>query len=63
MTNPIGPRVNSLLGSASSLLGSAKEAVKAMTDATTAPDAEKSPAAEPKPVGKGRLGTNLDRYA
>ncbi|HWS32849.1 MAG TPA: hypothetical protein VN408_08905 [Actinoplanes sp.] len=62
MTNPIGPRANSLLGSASSLLGSAKEAVKAMAEAASAPT-DNEPEKQPKTTGKGRLGTNLDRYA
>lgn len=62
MTNPIGPRANSLLGSASSLLESAREAVKAIAEAATAPTGDE-PEKPPKTTGKGRLGTNLDRYA
>ncbi|SDS19264.1 hypothetical protein [Actinoplanes derwentensis] len=62
MTNPIGPRATSLLGNASSLLGSAKEAVKAMADAATAPTADKPDEKKAAPA-KGRLGVELDRYA
>lgn len=66
MTNSISPRATSILSSATTALGSAKEAFKAMADAAT--NAEKDTSADrteaPAPgAGKGRRGVSLDRYA
>ncbi|WP_430784389.1 hypothetical protein [Actinoplanes sp. G11-F43] len=63
MTNPIGPRATSILGNASSVLGSAKEAIKAMADAATGPESEKPAATEETAAKRGRRGVSLDRYA
>ncbi|MEU8660801.1 hypothetical protein [Actinoplanes philippinensis] len=63
MTNSIGPRAASLFGNATSALGSAKDAFKAIAEAAVNTQGE-SPAATAETTGrKGRRGTVLDRYA
>ena len=61
MTNSIGTRATSLFGNASSILGSTRDAFKAMADAAVNSPAESPGAAEA--AVKGRRGTVLDRYA
>ncbi|MEU4623750.1 hypothetical protein AB0G04_27740 [Actinoplanes sp. NPDC023801] len=62
MTNSISSNVSSVAGLANSVLGSAKQAFKAMADAAVNPSAE-SPAAVAEAAKRGRRGTVLDRYA
>jgi hypothetical protein len=63
MTNSISPRSTSLFGNATSILGSAKDAFKAMAEAAVNTQGE-SPAANAGTAAKqGRRGTVLDRYA
>jgi hypothetical protein len=63
MTNSISPRATSLLGNASSMLGSAKEAFKAMADAAVNTQGESPAAIAEASAKRGRRGTVLDRYA
>ena len=69
MTNSIGgnastaARANSLLGNATSMLGSAKNAIRAMADAATSTPAASPGAIAETAAKKGRVGTVLDRYA
>ena len=69
MTNSIGgnastaSRANSLLGNATSMLGSAKDAIRAMADAATNTPAGSPGAIAATAAKKGRVGTVLDRYA
>ncbi|MEU4161250.1 hypothetical protein [Actinoplanes sp. NPDC026670] len=63
MTNTIGTRATSILGNASSLLGSTKDAFKAMAEAAVNTQAESSAAVAQEAAKRGRRGTVLDRYA
>ncbi|WP_433790298.1 hypothetical protein [Actinoplanes sp. CA-252034] len=63
MTNSIGPRAASLFGNATSLLGSTKDAFKAMADAAVNTQGESPAAIAETAARKGRRGTVLDRYA
>jgi hypothetical protein len=63
MTNSISTNVSSVAGLANSVLGSAKQAFKAMAEAAVNPSAESPAAVAEAAARKGRRGTVLDRYA
>lgn len=63
MTNSISSNRPSISSLATSVLGNAREAIKAMADAATSPSAEQPAAAEETAAKKGRRGVSLDRYA
>jgi hypothetical protein len=63
MTNSIGTRGTSLFGNATSLLGSTKDAFKAMAEAAVNTQGESPGAITEAAARKGRRGTVLDRYA
>ncbi|BEL02385.1 hypothetical protein Q0Z83_005760 [Actinoplanes sichuanensis] len=63
MTNTIGTRATSLFGNASSLLGSTKDAFKAMAEAAVNTQGDSPAAIAETAARKGRRGTVLDRYA
>jgi hypothetical protein len=64
MTNSISSsNAPSVAGLANSVLGSAKQALKAMAVAAVNPSAESPAAVAEAAAKKGRRGTVLDRYA
>jgi hypothetical protein len=63
MTNSIGPRATSLLGNATSVLGSARDAFKAIAEAAVNTQGESPAVSAESTARKGRRGTVLDRYA
>ncbi|BBH71185.1 hypothetical protein ACTI_78700 [Actinoplanes sp. OR16] len=56
MTNPIGSK-------AASVLGSARQTLKQMAEAAAKPPEEKAASPETPPHVKSRQGRTLDRYA
>ena len=63
MTNSIGTRATSFLGNATSLLGSTKDAFKALGEAAVNTQGESPAGTAGTAAKKGRRGTVLDRYA
>ena len=59
--NSVSGNASSIASMATSVLGNARQAFKAMADAATSPEAGNEAATVPA-NGKGRRGTILDRY-
>jgi hypothetical protein len=59
--NSVSGNSSSFASMATSVLGNARQAFKAMADAATSPE-DASEAATVQANGKGRRGTLLDRY-
>ncbi len=61
--NKVSGNTSSVASLAGSVLGNAREAIKAMADAATNASSDADKATTPPPGGKGaRRGTVLDRY-
>lgn len=61
--NKVSGNTSSVAARAGSVLGNAREAIKAIADAATNNDSAAEKTTAPPPTGKGvRRGTKLDRY-